>query len=188
MYKNTTSTGCAGFCHFCTKVPYYKYVHFQSNVHEKCSFNSYGQFVVASKLIRIVCGSPKKKKKHMYELQKKDHSRAGAGAWGVGRLWGDKALEGQAIVCEQWFAPPMLCLLTTFRRLIYCDSPVKCNSHNTALLWQQEASDQNYISCKSAKCVCHFHWRQWNIKMSYLTYLLAGLVFMHTIWTGRRAH
>ena len=24
---------------------------------------------------------------------------------GVGSLWGDKALEGQAIVCEQWFAP-----------------------------------------------------------------------------------
>ena len=35
---------------------------------------------------------------------------------GVGSLWGDKALEGQAIVCEQWFAPPMLCLLRTFRR------------------------------------------------------------------------
>ena len=36
---------------------------------------------------------------------------------GVGSLWGDKALEGQVIVCEQWFAPPMLCLLRTFRRL-----------------------------------------------------------------------
>ena len=36
---------------------------------------------------------------------------------GVGSLWGDKALKGQAIVCEQWFAPPMLCLLRTFRRL-----------------------------------------------------------------------
>ena len=34
---------------------------------------------------------------------------------GVGRLWGDKALEGQAIVCEQWLAPPMLCLLRAFR-------------------------------------------------------------------------
>ena len=33
---------------------------------------------------------------------------------GVGSLWGDKALEGQAIVCEQWFAPPMLCLFRTF--------------------------------------------------------------------------
>ena len=36
---------------------------------------------------------------------------------GVGSLWGDKALEGQVIVCEQWFAPPMLCLLRTFQRL-----------------------------------------------------------------------
>ena len=36
---------------------------------------------------------------------------------GVGRLWGDKALEGQSIVCEQSLAPPMLCLLRTFRRL-----------------------------------------------------------------------
>ena len=35
---------------------------------------------------------------------------------GVGSLCGDKALEGQAIVCAQWFAPPMLCLLRTFRR------------------------------------------------------------------------
>ena len=35
---------------------------------------------------------------------------------GVGRLWGDKALDGRAIVCEQWFAPPMLCLLRAFRR------------------------------------------------------------------------
>ena len=41
---------------------------------------------------------------------------------GVGTLWGDKALEGQAIVCEQWFAPPMLCLLKTFRRL--CPPPI----------------------------------------------------------------
>ena len=24
------------------------------------------------------------------------------------------ALEGQVIVCEQWFAPPMLCLFRTF--------------------------------------------------------------------------
>ena len=36
---------------------------------------------------------------------------------GVRRLWGDEALEGQAIVCEQWFAPPNNGLLTTFRRL-----------------------------------------------------------------------
>ena len=57
-----------------------------------------------------------------------------------------------------------------------------------ALLWQKEASDKCDISCKRAKCVHHFHWRQWNIMMSYLTYLLAGWVFMHKIWPGRRAH
>ena len=57
-----------------------------------------------------------------------------------------------------------------------------------ALLWQKEASDKKEISCKRAKCVCHFHWRQWNIMKSYLTYLLAGWVFMHKIWHGRRAH
>ena len=38
----------------------------------------------------------------------------------------------------------------------------------TALLWQKEASDKSDISCKRAKCVCHLHWRQWNIMMSYL--------------------
>ena len=60
------------------------------------------------------------------------------------------------------------------------------HSEYAALLWQKEASDKRDISCKRAKCVCHFHWRQWNIMMSYLTYLLAGWVFMHTIWPGRR--
>ena len=40
----------------------------------------------------------------------------------------------------------------------------------SALLWQKVASD---ISCKIAKCVCHFHCRQWNI-MSYVTYLSIG--------------
>ena len=57
----------------------------------------------------------------------------------------------------------------------------------SALLWQKEASDKSDISCKRAKCVRHFHWRQWNI-MSYRTYLLAGWVFIHKIWPGRRAH
>ena len=42
--------------------------------------------------------------------------------------------------------------------------------------------------CKRAKCVCHFHWHQWNIMMSYPTYLLAGWVFMDKIWPGRGAH
>ena len=30
-------------------------------------------------------------------------------------------------------------------------------AYYAALLWQKEASDKSYISCKSAKCVCHFH-------------------------------
>ena len=57
-----------------------------------------------------------------------------------------------------------------------------------ALIWQKEASDKSDISRKRAKCVCHLHWRQWNIMMSYLTYLLVGWVFLHEIWPGRRAH
>ena len=59
---------------------------------------------------------------------------------------------------------------------------------NSALLWQKEASDKSDISCKRAKCVCHFHWCHWNIMMSYLTYLLVGWVFMHKIWPEWRAH
>ena len=58
----------------------------------------------------------------------------------------------------------------------------------SALIWQKEASDKSEISRKRAKCVCHLHWRQWNIRMSYLTYLLVGWVFLHEIWPGRRAH
>ena len=62
--------------------------------------------------------------------------------------------------------------------------------YHTALIWQKEASDKSEISRKRAKCVCHLHWRQWNIMMSYLTYmyLLVGWVFLHEIWPGRRAH
>ena len=58
----------------------------------------------------------------------------------------------------------------------------------SALIWQKEASDKSEISRKRAKCVCHLHWRQWNIRMSYLTYLLVGWVFLHEIWRRRRAH
>ena len=59
----------------------------------------------------------------------------------------------------------------------------------STLRGQKEASDKSDIFRKRAKCVCHFHWQQWNIMMSYLTYLLAGWVFikMHKIWPGRRA-
>ena len=58
----------------------------------------------------------------------------------------------------------------------------------SALIWQKEASDKSDISRKRAKCVCHLHWRQWNIRMSYFTYLLVGWVFLHEIWRRRRAH
>ena len=48
----------------------------------------------------------------------------------------------------------------------------------SALLWQKEASDENEISCKLAKCVCHLHWHQCTIMMSWLKYLSAGWVFL----------
>ena len=38
-----------------------------------------------------------------------------------------------------------------------------------ALIWQKEAGDKSDISCKRAKHVYHFHWRQWNSMMSNLT-------------------
>ena len=82
---------------------------------------------------------------------------------------------------------------------IYCQMAIKMKGihffqasnllpTNSALIWQKEASDKSDISRKRAKCVCHLHWRQWNIMMSYLTYLLVGWVFLHEIWPGRRAH
>ena len=40
--------------------------------------------------------------------------------WGVGRFWANKALEGQAIVCEQSLAPPILCIPRAFRRPWLC--------------------------------------------------------------------
>ena len=43
---------------------------------------------------------------------------------------------------------------------------IKNNVDYTVLLWQKETSDKSDISRKRAKCVCHFHWRQWNIVMS----------------------
>ena len=47
----------------------------------------------------------------------------------------------------------------------------------SALLWQKEGSDKSEISCKRAECICHFHWCQWIIIMSHLTYLSAWWVF-----------
>ena len=54
-------------------------------------------------------------------------------------------------------------------------------------LWQKEARDNSYISCKRAKCVCHFHWCKWNIMVSS-TYLLAESDLMLKIWPRRRAY
>ena len=52
-----------------------------------------------------------------------------------------------------------------------------------ALLWQKEASDKSEISCKRAKCVCHFHWCQWKIMMFYITYLLAEWVLYKLLFS-----
>ena len=53
---------------------------------------------------------------------------------------------------------------------------------------RKQVTKVTFLVSKRAKCVCHLHWRQWNIMMSYLTYLLAGWVFMHKFWPARRAH
>ena len=70
--------------------------------------------------------------------------------------------------------------------IIYCKTNWSSNNQMniTGLLWQKEASDNSDISCKiKEQNVCHFHWHQWNIMMSYPTYLSVG-VFMHKIWPG----
>ena len=77
------------------------------------------------------------------------------------------------------------CLCRSGKGILLNDDAV---SYYSALIWQKEASDKSDISRKRAKCVCHLHWRQWNIMMSYRTYLLVGWVFLHEIWPGRRAH
>ena len=56
----------------------------------------------------------------------------------------------------------------------------------TAILWQKEATLEHDISCKWAKCVCHVHWYQCNITMSWLKYLSAGWVFLLQTWNGSR--
>ena len=78
----------------------------------------------------------------------------------------------------------MTCLFIQGRR----DTPQNQEKEKSALLWQKEASNKSDISSKRAKCVRHFCRHQWYIMMSDLTYLLAGWMFMHKIWPGRRAH
>ena len=64
---------------------------------------------------------------------------------GVGRLGEDKAFEGQAIVCGQWLAPPMFCLLTTFQR--------PCLYSKSALLVH------NGTSLRSINTLVDLNWR-----------------------------
>ena len=52
------------------------------------------------------------------------------------------------------------------------------NFMNNVILWQKEATLENDISRKWAKAVCHVHWHQCNIMMSWLKYLSAGWVFL----------
>ena len=93
--------------------------------------------------------------------------------------------QGQCLI----LFPGMSVFWNSSRKLIFLNYQIWITwKIVTALIWQKEASDKSDISCKRAKCVCHFHWRQWNIMMSYLTYLLVGWVFLHEIWPGRRAH
>ena len=84
--------------------------------------------------------------------------------------------------------PNVLAHYATARDQCYQNFQISTVHNYSALIWQKEASDKSDISRKRAKCVCHLHWRQWNIMMSYLTYLLVGWVFLHEIWPGRRAH
>ena len=58
----------------------------------------------------------------------------------------------------------------------------------SALIWQKEASDKSDIGLvKEQNVSSHLHWRQWNIMLSYLTYLLVGWVFLHEIWPGQKS-
>ena len=60
------------------------------------------------------------------------------------------------------------------------------HQYYTALLWQKEATLENQISRKWAKYVCHVHWRQCNIILSWLKYLSAGWVFLLQTQNGSR--
>ena len=75
--------------------------------------------------------------------------------------WDYRSKAGQA--CGGLHAKPQASPRPTPNPITVCDW------HNSALLWQKEASDKSDISCNRAKCVCHFYWRQWNIVMSYLS-------------------
>ena len=83
---------------------------------------------------------------------------------GVGKFGGDKALEGQVIVCEQWFAPPMLCLLRAFRRPCLCYTVLKfLTCIFTCLNFRNKLTDQ-YVSSSFATM-------SWYVIHSYLNYM-----------------
>ena len=56
--------------------------------------------------------------------------------------------------------------------------------NHTAVQWQKEATLENDISCKWAKCVCHAHWHQCIIIISWPKYLSAGWMFLLQTWNG----
>ena len=77
------------------------------------------------------------------ELCDKKHSQMFR--WGAGGGEGGGEEMFYANMLNMWLCRP------TFHMYMY-----------TAQLWQKDTSDKSDISCKRAKCVCHFHWHQWN--------------------------
>ena len=56
--------------------------------------------------------------------------------------------------------PPPQCFANVSYYLLHTNTGFILKLHvvNSALqVWQKEASDKSEISCKRAKCVCHFH-------------------------------
>ena len=64
---------------------------------------------------------------------------------------------GAEVSCPKikWFCPNVTCLFLPEN--CYLKYSRGGGGGYTALLWQKEASDKSAISCKRAKCVCHFH-------------------------------
>ena len=77
---------------------------------------------------------------------------------------------------------------TLLRNLGYHTVSSKSKSGSySAVLWQKEATLENDFSRKWARRVCHVHWHQCNIMMSWLNrYLSAGCVFLLQTRNGSR--
>ena len=73
--------------------------------------------------------------------------------------------------------------LQIHQETIYC---ILVADYYTAVQWQKEATLENEISRKWAKCVCHVHWHQCNIIIFWLKYLSSGWVFLLQTWNGSR--